>query len=67
MDLGTAGQLADPVQRGVMDTRARYAELVQGNLRRAAQKLSGRPADLVRQRMALPNLLRRDHRGGRDE
>ncbi|MEU0001874.1 type I-E CRISPR-associated protein Cse1/CasA [Streptomyces microflavus] len=54
--LGTAGQLADPVQRGVMATRARYAEVVQGNLRRAAQELSGRPADLVRQRMTLTNL-----------
>ncbi|MFE5841989.1 type I-E CRISPR-associated protein Cse1/CasA [Streptomyces niveus] len=56
VELGTAGQLADPVQRGVMATRARYAEVVQGNLRRAAQELSGRPADLVRRRMTLTNL-----------
>ncbi|MGA5474215.1 hypothetical protein ACPCUK_36325 [Streptomyces arboris] len=57
VDLGTAGQLADPVQRGVMATRARYAEVVQGNLRRAAQEISGRHADLVRQRMTLTNLV----------
>ncbi|MFJ4708847.1 hypothetical protein ACIP6I_28910 [Streptomyces anulatus] len=28
-----------------------YVGIVQGNLRRAAQELSGQPADLVRKRM----------------
>ncbi|MFB8382725.1 type I-E CRISPR-associated protein Cse1/CasA [Streptomyces rubiginosohelvolus] len=56
VDLGTAGQIADAGQRRTMATRARYAEVVQGNLRRAAQELSGRPADLVRKRMTLTNL-----------
>jgi len=39
-----------------MATRVGYAEVVQGNLRRAAQEISGRPADPVRQRMTLTNL-----------
>ncbi|WP_331763440.1 type I-E CRISPR-associated protein Cse1/CasA [Streptomyces anulatus] len=68
VDLGTASQLADPEQRSVMATRARYAEVVQGNLRRAAQELSGRPADLVRTRMTLTNLgLDWDETTGEDE
>ncbi|WP_406137292.1 type I-E CRISPR-associated protein Cse1/CasA [Streptomyces anulatus] len=67
-DLGTAGQLADPGQRSAMATRARYAEVVQGNLRRAAQELGGRPADLVRKRMTLTNLdLDWDGTTGEDE
>lgn len=67
-DLGTAGQLADPGQRSAMATRARYAEVVQGNLRRAAQEISGRPADLVRKRMTLTNLdLDWDETTGEDE
>ncbi|MGW5987115.1 hypothetical protein ACWFRT_03600 [Streptomyces anulatus] len=68
VDLDTASQLADPGQRSVMATRARYAEVVQGNLRRAAQELSGRPADLVRTRMTLTNLdLDWDETTGEDE
>ncbi len=67
-DLGTAGQLADPGQRSTMATRARYAEVVRGNLRRAAQELSGRPADLVRKRMTLTKLdLGWDESTGEDE
>lgn len=51
-----------------MATRARYAEVVQGNLRHAAQELSGRPADLVRTRMTLTNLdLDWDETTGEDE
>lgn len=68
VDLGTARQLADPDQRGVMATRARYAEVVQGNLRRAAQQISGRPADLVRRKMTLTGLdLAWDETTGEDE
>ncbi len=67
-DLGTAGQLADPGQRSTMATRARYAEVVRDNLRRAAQELSGRPADLVRKRMTLSKLdLGWDESTGEDE
>ncbi|QRV25863.1 type I-E CRISPR-associated protein Cse1/CasA (plasmid) [Streptomyces californicus] len=56
IELGTAGQLTDPDQRGVMAARARYAEAVQSNLRRATREISGRPVDMVRKRMTLTNL-----------
>ncbi|MFD3970375.1 type I-E CRISPR-associated protein Cse1/CasA [Streptomyces cyaneofuscatus] len=57
VDLGTAGQLADPEQRKVMAARARYAEVVQGNLRRAGKEMTGgHRADMVRQKLTLTNL-----------